>query len=97
MKFNLFKSTRRKYKLKKRLYDQWFAAVIHAPSENFYPPAFDKDLNFIKYKVGDIVPMMKLPDSKLVYYKITKIRYQHGDWVFDSDGYKYDLKYSHVK
>lgn len=83
------------YNLPKYLKNEWFAKVIHM-KEYKLPPAFDKDNNFIEYKVSDVVPMKKLENGLFAFYKIVKISFRRGDWLYDSDGYKYDLKYSHV-
>ena len=86
---------RKKYGLPKTLNDEWFAKVVHCSDEKL-PPAFDKNGKFIDYQVGNVVPMKELPDGKFAFYIITDYHYKRGDWLYDSDGYNYDLKFHHI-
>ena len=77
--------------------DVWFAKVVHCEDEK-YPPAFDDDGEFIDYSIGDIAPILELPNGKLAYYKITNIKRKGGsDWLYSSDAYAYDLVFDHVR
>jgi len=40
--------------------------------------------------------MVELPDGLAGFYTIENNLMERGDWLYDSDAYKYDLKYSHV-
>ena len=86
---------RKRFKLPKFIKDEWFAKVIHIKEEK-YPPAFDEDGAFIDYKIGDVVPIKELANGKLAYYKIIDSHYRHGDWLYGSDGYRYNLKFHHI-
>lgn len=86
---------RKKYKLPKYIKNSWFAAVVHTNAK--LPPAFNKDGDFIDYLKGDVVPMEELPNNLFGFYKITDIYIQSGgDWLYDTDRYKYDLVFERV-
>lgn len=97
--FNLFRSKKERERinnnLPKEIFAEWFAAVVHSRDSKL-PPAFDKNGDFINYKIDDIVPLRQLEGGAVGFYKIVKITYRRGDWLYDTDGYKYDLVYSHV-
>lgn len=93
----LFKeSPIKKYKLEKYMKNVWLAAGIHM-SDKKLPPVWDEDGKYIDINVGDILPMVELPDALFAYYKITSYtRKRGGDWLYDTDAYDYDLEFSHV-
>ena len=86
---------RRKYGLPKVLKNEWLARVVHM-SEEKLPPAFDEDGEYIELNIGDILPMKELSNGLFAYYKIIDSRYRHGDWLYSTDGYNYDLEFSHI-
>ena len=93
--FSKKRRQRKRYGLPKVIKDNWFARVVHMEEEK-YPLAFDENDKFIDYKKGDVVPMQETGDGKLAYYEIVDIHYRHGDWLYASDGYNYDLEFHHV-
>lgn len=94
IKYLINEYKRIKYNMPFIINKEWFAKVVH--SKDFeYPPAFNKKGDFIDYKKGMRTPMFKTKDGWYVYYTIIRIHYRTGDWVYDSDGYKYDLKFHH--
>ena len=90
------RSQRKKYGLPIMLNDEWLAKVVHCSDEKL-PPAFDKDGKYIDLNIDDILPMKELPDGLFAYYKIVNIKYKRGgDWLYATDAYDYDLKFSHI-
>jgi len=75
----------------------WFSSVLYSKDELF-PPAFNKEERFIDHKVGDIVPMMKVDSGEYDYafFEIKSSSYRAADWLYDCDGYKYDLEFHHI-
>lgn len=84
-----------KYGLPRTIENEWFAKVVHMEEEKL-PPAFDDEGTFIDYEVGHIVPIKDLKNGKMAFYKITNITRQRGNWLYDTDAFKYDLEYHHV-
>jgi len=93
----IFKGVQRRlYNLDKTMKNVWLAAGVHM-SDKPLPPVWDEDGKYIDNNVGDILPMIELPDGKFAYYKITVERHKSGgDWLYDSDAYDYDLEFSHI-
>ena len=93
----MFKKKRqlKKYGLPKVMKDVWLAAGVHM-SDKPYPPVWDENGDYIDDHVGDILPMKELPNGQFAYYKIISFTYKRGDWLYDSDGYNYNLEFSHV-
>lgn len=83
----------RKYKLKRYLKEQWFAF----PRDRKYPPYFTKG-KYNDWKIGDLVPMILLPDGKIAFYIITDIHHNRygNDLAPWDDGRHYDLRFSKV-
>ena len=87
---------RRKYNLDEYMKDVWLAAGVHMDDKPL-PPVFDEDGKYIDLNIGDILPMIELPDGKFAYYKVIAIKRKGGsDWLYATDGYDYDLKFNHV-
>lgn len=87
----------KRYKLKKKLTGIWFAGYYVNKQE--FPPYFDKDRQYIRYKVGDSVPFLKLHDGKIAFYTISEIVFgkngdDHAGW---DDNKHYDLQFDIIR
>lgn len=89
--------TRLIYKLPKRYSKVWYNASAHMSGE-VYPLIYDDNSNYIDCREGLLVVMKIFPGNKRAYYKVVKIHQErNGDWRYDSDRIKADMKFSHVK
>lgn len=85
----------KRYKLKDVLKKEWLAAGVHMKDKKL-PPVWDEDGKYLSIDIGDILPMFELPGGKFAYYEVVKSHYKYGDWLYDTDAYSYDMKFSHI-
>jgi len=97
--FNLFDKGRNIFP--KEFKGIWLAGdyIEKDPSKKIYlMPYSSKENKYIRYKVGQIVPLNKI-ENMIGYYKITRMyKYNTSPWAdFASwdDGINYDFKYDH--
>ena len=91
----LFGFLRKKNKPEKYMKGVWLAAGVHM-SDKPLPPVWDEDGNYIPINVGDVLPMKETEDGKFEYYEIIAQHYRYGDWLYSTDAFTYDLKFSHI-
>lgn len=97
--FNLFNRIRGNFI--KELKGIWLAGdwIEKDPSKKLYVmPYFNKENKYIRYKAGEIVPLIKI-GNRIGCYKITKM-YKHNtsmwaDFAGWDDGINYDFKFDH--
>lgn len=87
---------RLKNKLPEYKYQVWYNHSAHT-RQVVYPIIFDKDGKYIDCKVGLKCIMGKTDKGQDIYYEVTDINYRSGDWLYDTDGIKCDMKFSHVE
>ncbi len=87
-----------KRKFPKKINGEWFAynAVLKDKGKEQLPVYFDKDKQYVEYKIDDIVPVKRI-ENLLGFYKIIKIERPYGDYAGWDDGRKYDLLLHHVE
>ncbi len=59
-------------------------------------PYWDKNKRYIRYSIGDIVPMLQI-DGYIAYYKIVRFEKYGSDLAGWDDGRWYDLKFFNIK
>jgi len=94
-KLNFNTIERRLYNIPKYYRKLWYNQAVHSRSTK-YPIVFDKDEKYISCNEGLEVVMGETKDGRLIYYKIVKTYYRSADWLYDSDGFSCDLKFSRI-
>lgn len=84
---------RRLYGIPKYYHKLWYNQSVHCKNVK-YPIVFDSDKKYINCNKGLELVMGETKDGRLIYYKIIKTYYRSADWLYDSDGYSCDLKFS---
>lgn len=84
-----------KNKLPKYKYDVWYNYSAHT-KEVVYPIIFDKDGKYIDCKIGTKLIMGKTDKGQDIYYEVIAKKYRSGDWLYDTDGIKCTMKFSHI-
>lgn len=93
LKLNIIE--RRLYGIPKYYHKLWYNQAVHC-RDTKYPIVFDNDKKYINCREGLECVMDETQDGRLIYYKITKTYYRSADWLYDSDGYSCDLKFSRL-
>jgi len=73
----------------------WYNITEHYPKIEF--PAVRKDGVYIPPKMGNIVAMRNVYNGKIAYYRIVKTHRMSGDWKYEYDRYRCDMKFVYVK
>jgi len=95
-KLNFNTIERRLYNIPKYYRKLWYNRAVHS-RDTKYPIVFDKDKKYINCTKGLEVVMGETKDGRLIYYKIVKTYYRSADWLYDSDGFSCDLKFSRIR
>lgn len=95
---NIIKQFFVKRKFPKIIRDEWFAyqATVKDEGGEQLPEYFsEKTREYIKYKIGDIVPL-RVENEYKAFYKIIDIMKPYGDYAMWDDGRKYTLILHHI-
>jgi hypothetical protein len=78
------------------LHSKWFAGCYHEKEQCCVFPYWDEEDNYIRHRVGDIVPVYE-KEGQRAYYKIEDIETYGGDRASFDDGRHYHLTLDHVE
>ena len=74
----------------------WWNQSCHMREEK-YPKVFDKEKRYIDCVVGQEVKMGETKLGEDILYKVIKVwRTQGSDWLYDTDAYTCNLKFSRI-
>jgi len=74
----------------------WWNRSCHM-REQKYPKVFDKDKHYIDCRVGQEVKMGETKLGEDILYTVIKVwRTQGSDWLYDTDAYSCNLKFSRI-